>query len=456
MFLVRFAESCAALILALLLLLFSYRSQIAPVSAVSALFIALWIGLNLKVYQAYINTIKESIKPKWRRADKYVAEKLDMDYTKLIFDTIESRNRSSVLYAMHMYDLLKQDKLTPEIKTLISQKADEVKAASISDMFSAEGAMWFPDPDDDLRQADFQANIREIMSLDAYQQVMKLHAEQVMEESKKTEIDKMEIAKVIGMMDRSSPLTDKLEALIHDDSPEVARYAIESAAKLKKPEHLSALIQKLADPLIREDAISALIKYGGEALGAMNAYMRDHHRSIELRRALVTALSRIGTQEAANVLLKELAHKASDLDTEIIDALDRIRSERSEVHISPKIAKQETLVIIKKYYKTFLELEDSKSEKKNHGLQHLLQKRLNVYFMDVFKLLGLTYPHEDITKAYQNIGRGTKDSMANAIELLDNTLKKDLRDLIIPLIEDLTTTERARRFGQILKNYPKS
>jgi len=455
MFLVRFAESCAALILALLLIFFSHRSQIAPVSAVSALFIALWIGLNLKVYQAYINTVKESIKPKWKRADKDVAEKLDMDYAKLIFDTIASRDRSSVLYAMHMYDLLRQDKLTPEIKALITQKADEVKAASISDMFNAEGAMWFPDADDGLQQEDLKASIQEIISSDAYQQVMQLHADQVMEESKRADIDKMELAKVIGMMDPNSPLAEKLEALIHDDSPEVARYAIESAALLKKPEHLPALIQKLKNPPIREDAISALIKYGREALGAIDAYLGDHNKAIELRRALVTALSRMGTQESTDLLLKELERKASDLDTEIIDALDRIRSERPEVYISPKIVKQETLALIKKYCKTFLELEDLKSGKKDDELRILLQKRLNIHFVDVFKLLGLTYPHEDISKAYQNIGRGTKDSMANAIELLDNTLKKDLRDLIIPLIEDLTTNERVRRFGQILRNFPK-
>jgi AAA family ATP:ADP antiporter len=420
------------------------------------LLILLWFALNLKGGRQYVVTVKENIKLKWGRADKDVADKVDVDYTKLIFDTIESKSHSSALYAMHMYDLLKQDRLTPEIKTLISQKADEVKAASISDMFNAEGAMWFPDVEDDLEQDDLEANIQEILSLDVYQEVMKIHTDQVMEDSKKAEVDKMEVAKAIGMMDPGAPLVGKLEALIYDDSPEVARYAIESAAKLKKPEHLQALIHRLGNPLTCEDSISALLKYGHEAVGAMNAYLGDHHKDIDLRKALVIALARMGTQEATHVLMRDLDRKASDLDTEIIDALDRIRSEKPAIHISPNITKNETLSLIKRYCKTFLELQELKTGKKDIELRDQLQKQLNTHFMDIFKLLGLFYPHEDITKAYQNIERGTKDSMAYATEMLDNTLSKDLRDVLLPLIEDLSPQERARRFQHILKSFPKT
>lgn len=417
--------------------------------------ILLWFALNLKGGRQYVVAVKDNIKLKWARADRDVAEKVDVDYTKQVFDTIESKNRSSVLYAMHMYDLLKQDKLTPEIKTLITQKADEVKAASISDMFNAEGALWFPDVEDEVEQDDFEANIQEILSLDAYQEVMRAHAEQVLKDSKKAEIDKMEVAKAIGMMEPDAPLVRHLETLIYDDSPEVARYAIESAARLKRPEHLAALINRLGNPLTREDAISALLKYGNEAVGAMNAYLGDHHRDIDLRAALVRALARMGTQEATNVLLKDLDRKASDLDTDIIDALDRIRSEKPEIKISPNITKRETLMLIKRYCKTFLEFQELKPGKKDVELRDSLQKRLNTHFRDIFKLMGLFYPHDDIAKAYQNIERGTKESTAYAIELLDNTLTKDLRDLLLPLIEDMSPHDRERRFQHILKSFPK-
>ena len=428
------------------------RTIIRTTSVVVIFMILVWFAFNLRVGRHYLSAVKKNIQLKWARADKDVAEKLDVDYTKLIFDTIESKTRSSTLYAMHMYDLLTQDKLTPEIKTLISQKDDQLKAASISDLFSAEGALWFPDVEDDEEQEDFKTNIQEILSLDAYQEVMKAHAEQVMEESKKTEIDKMELAKAIGMMKANAPLVEKLELLIHDPSPEVARYAIQSAARLRRPDHISALIQRLSNPLLREDAASALKKYGHEAMGGMNAYLGDHQKDIEMRKALVGVLASLGTQEAVNVLLRDLDRKASDLDSEIIDALDRIRSEKAEIQISAKISKRETLSLVKKYCLTYLELQELTLGKKDEELRFRMQNQLSAYFRDIFKLLGLFYPYEDIAKAYQNIERGTTDSVAYATELLDNTLKKDLRDVILPLIEDLSPAERKRRFQQVLKH----
>ena len=161
------------------------------------------------------------------------------------------------------------------------RRSDEVKAASISDMFNAEGALWFPDEESDEEQDTFQTNIQEILSLDAYQELMKLHTDQVLAESEKADVDKMEVAKAIGMMDPDSPMVEKLEALIQDDSPEVARYAIESAAKLKKPEHLKAVIRKLSNNLVREDAVSALSNLGYPVKSAKRAVEKALHGNEE-------------------------------------------------------------------------------------------------------------------------------------------------------------------------------
>jgi len=57
-------------------------------------------------------------------------------------------------------------------------------------------------------------------------------------------------------------------------------------------------------------------------------------------------------------------------------------------------------------------------------------------------LLGLVYSHEDIFRAYQNIQVQTKDSVAYALELLDYTLDKEMRDLIFPVLEDFTAVKK--------------
>ena len=369
-------------------------------------FLVIWMILSLKIFQEYVNAIRQNVKIRWGRADKTVADKLDVDYTKLVFDTIESKSRSSVLYAMHMFDLLEQDKLTPEIKEMITQKSDEVNVSSLGDLFQIEGATWFPENDENASQEDFIADIREIMSLDAYQQVMGEHTEQVLEESKETEIEKMEMAKAIGLMEPDAPLVKRLEALILDESPEVSCYAIKSAARLQKVEHIPAIIHKLENPLIHEESVSALKKYGHSAMKILEQYLGDSGQTMDLRKAVVKVLAQIGTQETVKVLFKEFGQEMEELETEITDALDHIRAKKPDIYFPAKKAQRKTLSITKKYCQTFIDLYELDLSEKDGEKGKQLEKKLEIYFTDIFKLLGLYYPHKDIVKARQNLKTG--------------------------------------------------
>jgi len=462
MFINRFAKVLAAILLFLFALTLEkeveYLTPVFDLGLAKEMlwgviaFLILWIIFSLKIYKEYINAVRQNIKVKWKRADKTVTEKLDVDYTKLIFDTIESKNRSSVLYALHLFDLLEQDRLTPEIKTMISQKADEVRVSSLGDLFNAEGATWFPEISDEVSQEALVTDIREIMSSEIYQQLIELHAEQVMEEGSESEIGKMEMAKAIGLMDPKSQVVKKLEVLINDKSAEVSRYAIQSAARLRTEEHIPAIIHKLCNPLIHEDAVSALKKYGHSALAILQEYLKDNSQAIEIRKDVAKVLAQIGTQKSVQILLDELNRDTEELDTEIVDALDRIRAEKADIHFPPKLIRRKIFLVIKKYCQVYINLMELGSDEQNTKQGRHLQKRQTVDFSNIFKLLGLYYPHEDIVKAYQNLQAGTKDAVAYAIELLDNTLHKEMKDAILPLVEDMSPAERQREFHKILRS----
>jgi hypothetical protein len=81
-----------------------------------------------------------------------------------------------------------------------------------------------------------------------------------------------------------------------------------------------------------------------------------------------------------------------------------------------------------------------------------LQKKQTEGLAQIFKLLGLYYPHEDIVKAYQNLQTGIKNSIAYAIELLDNILSKEMKEIVLPIIEDLSPAEKQREFQKILRS----
>ncbi|MEW5902206.1 MAG: Npt1/Npt2 family nucleotide transporter, partial [Acidobacteriota bacterium] len=391
-------------------------------------FLIPWALFGLKIGKEYLATLKGNIRPLWDRAEKDLTEKLDVEYAKLVFDTIDSRNYSSVLYALHLFDLLAQDRLSPDIKKTIAEKSAEVRATALSDRFEAEGAARFPEISDEFLPQDIRTEIPIIMSSVDYQQVMKSYLEKVLREGQDSKINKMELAKAIGLMDPNSPLAEQLRRLIDDESLEVSCLALKSAARLKKVDQIPAIIRRLGNFITLEDAVNALHKYGDAAIGALEKSLHDCSNEMALRMAVVEVLARIGTQRAVLVLTEELEYGAGELDEGIIDALDRVRSENAEIPLSASTAKRKTYSLIKKYCQTFIDIQRQDPGEENAGFRHHLARNLEVCFADIFKLLGLYYSQKDIRTAYQNIRTGTRNSVANAIEWLDNTLNKDVKD----------------------------
>ncbi|MGD9345245.1 MAG: hypothetical protein PVH84_05245, partial [Candidatus Aminicenantes bacterium] len=432
------------------------QNRIAIVSAISICFILIWIFLNVSLSREYTNIVKQQMPQQWESADKIIDERLDVRFMKQLLDTIEDKERSSILYAMDVFDLLKQDKLTPEVKKLIGYKQDELRVTSMGMLFEGSETGIAPEISEEIDNEVMIKEIKEVMSLDVYQEVMKDYVDRVVDSKQKdTEIGRMEVAKAMGFMDPQSPIAEKLGDLIHDESLEVTRYAMESAAKLMKREYVPVLIEKLADPLTRVDAKLALEKYGSKITGTLADYLGDVEEDIGLRKEILVVLSGISNQETVDYLIWELAENRKGMSTELIDALNRMRTARVDLQFPEKVVKKEIVRKVKDYCTDLISLHDkneakSIGEKKKPGTTH----HMSLLLMDIFKLLGMIYPHEDIMKSYQNIRMGTKDSVAYAVELLDNILPKEIKEVLFPIVEDLSISEKVERCKILIKNIP--
>ncbi len=457
MFVDRFSKGIGAVVLMVVLSLGiqDYKEIVRIVSFVSVVLIFSWIVLTLRASREYVNSVKQKLSRKWERADQLVEEELDVDYTKLVFDTLESRDRSSDLYAMHVFELMKRGKLTPELRQLLSQRSEEATPLSLSAFFEADPSALMQMDDQYYNEDVLKKEIQEIMSLDVYEAVIKEYIEKVLSETSKDAVTaKMGIAKGIGFLASDSPLVEKLEEFLRDDSSEVRRYAIESASKLGKMEHVPALIQSLHDSSTHSDASAALEKYGTRITGILADHLGDSEEKMEIRKAVASVLAHVGNQDASDFIMWELVKDKMEMDRELIDALDRIRSEKPEIEFSEAIIKKKTRQKIKSYYDLFVEFTATESKGEKADIRRIMSHELTISMMDIFKLLGLIYPHEDIVKAFQNIQTGTKDSVAYAVELLDNTLEKEMRDAILPLVEDLSQEERVKACVALRKDFP--
>lgn len=450
MFLNKFADGLTGLLLIVIASFIKLNPQ--EISLLAIVFIFLWIALILLITKEYIGIVKKNLQIKWQDADKLVKEKIDVDVTKLVFDTLQSRERSSVLYAMNLLDLVKKEKLSPELKKLISCKSDELRARSMDCLMDVDGEALLPEFDDSLGPEALDAEVKEIMSLDVYQELMKEQIEKTTREKGiAAEVSRMEAAKAMGMMDPKSPLTQNLKKLLKDKSPEVVRYAAESAGRLKKRELVPLLIGHLSRSATQEAASQALIAYGGTIIGTLKDYLNDLEEDLRMRQVIPGILARTGSQRAADILALELKKDNADVEAEIIRALHKMRADYPQIIFSEKVILSKIVDLVKKCYLIIIQVHDLRADKKKEVLAKDLENNLARSMKYIFELLGLVYAQEDIIKAYQNISAGTTKALDYSIELLDNMLKKELKDILLPLIEDTSFEEKVRLSRRMLK-----
>ncbi|MFQ6037994.1 MAG: HEAT repeat domain-containing protein, partial [Candidatus Aminicenantales bacterium] len=367
----------------------------------------------------------------------------------------DSMGRSSDLYAMHLFDLIEKGKLTPELRRLIAAKSREATLASVKPILDEDTSHIFVPDQEEVDEESLKKEIKEIFQLDVYQDVMKGYAESLLAaKDKDTELARTELAKGLGFLDPSSPLTEKLEELVEDPSPEVCRYAAESMGRLRRREFVPALVRMLQDPKIRGDAVEALEKYGDKITGTLADYLGDAGQDPEVRSALASLLARICSPETAHILIRQLEEDRTPRDSELIDALDKIRAEKPDLRISVPVVKRTLRRKIQEYSSLFLEFTKAESQGGKEAFCIRFSEKCRQSLAEIFKLLGLIYPHEDITRAFQNLEGGTKESVAYAVELLDNILDKELRDALIPVVEDRPREEKIRACLALKKKVP--
>ncbi len=450
LFINKFADALAALFLLVFFNLLHF--SLPQLSVLILAFLLVWAYLNHRISREYVGIVKKNLSIKWPDADKFVLDRIDVDATKLVFDTLESRQRSSILYAMNLMDLIKKDQLSPELKKIITTKSSEVRAGSLDSLLDVSGETLVPEWDDALEEQDLDTQVREILSLDVYQELMRERVENIAEaRDGEAVVSQMEIAKALGMMTGDSPLVKNLGRLLRHDSPEVVRYALESAGRQKKREFVPLVIPHLARPATQQAAGQALLEYGDKIAGTLKDYLADPKEDIKLRKVVPEILARMGTQRATDLLVRELKNRDSSVQAEIIEALTKIRSRCPLLQFSEKDVSVEVFAAVKKACILVLELFNAQKENKKAVLAGELENILARTLKQIFELTSLIYSHEDVMRAYQNYREGTKRSVDYALELLENMLKKDIKEALLPLLEDKPLDEKAQTCRKILK-----
>jgi hypothetical protein len=291
----------------------------------------------------------------------------------------------------------------------------------------------------------------------------------------------MEVAKALGMMSADAPLVRNLGRLLKHESPEVVRYALESAGRQRKMDFVPLIVPHLGRAATREIAKQALLAYGDRVAGTLKDYLADPEETVAVRTEIPDLLARMGTQRAVDALVRELRKGDESVRAAVVETLGRVRSRLPAIAFRSADIEPEIFAGIRRSCEAVIEMSRARAREGGAplpvkgralaaeldprakpgapadpvvadvadavGTETVLVRTLKL----VFELLGLLYPHDDIARVYQNYTEGTKRSVDYSLELLEHLLRKEIKDALMPLLEERPLNEKAAACARVLR-----
>ena len=457
------------------------------VAAIVMFLAVVWIFLSILAKREYIATVRKRIEMRRLEFDTSRMQVNDPATLKLLQETALSPNPRQAAFALsilaespHGADKLALDKLVknpaPEIRAKVFDLASKRSAAQLLDQAleeirTAKGdtpavraavayAVEFSDdstglvrrllehPNTAVAEAAVEAvaqkpvAARDIFTADWWRDVIS---------NPVAERRRLAALAAPTMGDRA---TEHLLTLLNDPDPEVVRAALASAAALKNREHVPAIVRCLGHVKLRGAAVAALAAYGEKIIGTLADILDDESTPLAIRRQIPRALRLIPNQRSVAALMVNLDNPNLTLRAAALRALNRLRENAPDLDYGAIPVRDQVMAEARSYYQLSAAMAAFREHKRPHTpaglLVSTLEDRLKSSLERMFRLLGLRYPPKQIYAVYLAMNRAEHDDVAAALEFLDNVLDRDLKRIVVPLLEDPDNVqERARQLFKI-------
>lgn len=272
-------------------------------------------------------------------------------------------------------------------------------------------------------------------------------------ESEDSDLKISEIARLIETLGyvKRTKYHDIIETYLKHPNPILKNAAILAAGETAREKFLPVLYSELENIAYRESSIKAISSFGNAIIPTLYKKYLNANLNSQQKSQIPTIISNIHTEKAYRALFKMSQRGDFKLRTKVANLLYTWRKEGIDYSIN-----QRTLRLIianeSKLYRQLLGcyfsiriIERSKLQplkvislpektERSHLIQQL-KTSLELNLKRVFNLLALYYNPEDVFVAYRGLKSETKESQIHAMEYLDGLLSRNLKTLLLPILE---------------------
>jgi AAA family ATP:ADP antiporter len=505
----RIADGAGGILLGVLTHGFSFMLFSLPgfnlglrgVAAVNLVLIGVWIAVALGLRRGYVDTIKDSIHSYRLNIERETTRVLDRSTTQILAGALTGDDPEQILYALSMMQHEQRQVPHPAVRGLITHPSAAVRARALSILNRAGDRSIIPQVESMLHDRDLAVRTEALLYL-AYQtrvdpleriqalgdfsdfsirasmvaflsqpgRMQNLDAARVIldamvhegseaaaggerrdngdEDGART---RAEAARLIAMLPPEE-FVEELGTLVRDPDVEVARKALQTMGQIKPLALLRSAVERLQDPVLRPNAMEALVALCAGAVDPLTDLLEDDTIRPEIRREIPLVLAHIGSDRAREALTGRLLVHDVILRYRVIAALNKLHELHPELTMDRQAIETVLTAEVIGHYRSYqilgtlgdaFESSDPVAAALKESMEHEVER--------IFRLMGLRWPEFDMHSAYVGLQSPNAAVRANALEFLDNILKPQVRHLFVPLLDSqVTIRERVALANRLL------
>jgi len=231
--------------------------------------------------------------------------------------------------------------------------------------------------------------------------------------------------------------------LLNDSDTKVRNTAIRSSIKKWNPEVINTLIENLGNPIYSNQAMNALVLIGQKTLPLLDGAFYRSNQSTQIILKLVQVVGRIGGQRAKDILWNKIDYPNKVVVSQVLLALGECGFKAGISQITRiKYAIENDIADIRWNLGAIQEINEAGYNKQ---IINSLRWEIQNDIEHIYMLLAMLYDTRSIQLVKENIDSGTTEEITYAVELLDVFLSDQLKQRVIPILDELTDDERINK-----------
>ena len=232
-------------------------------------------------------------------------------------------------------------------------------------------------------------------------------------------------------------------ALLDSKAKPIKTAAIKFVSKNHAPQLISKLIKLLEDEEFYHTSTLILLEAGDISIPELEKYFTPATNSQLLVR-IIEIFAKIGSKRAKSILVKQINFPKRKVQLAIIRGLYFCRYQANEQELP--IIRKKLENVIENILWFLAALSDIKEEKNTLRIIQALDMEKVENYETLFRLLSFMFQARIIELIKKNI---IGENTIFALEIIDNFISPDIKQLIIPLFDNISDNQRIKKLKNI-------